>query len=61
MLKYLGVLFTFLPLLIQAQSFDLGSWNILNLKLNVNSKWSLICRDAIKIAQILSPFSLLRI
>lgn len=23
-----------------AQNFDLGSWNILNLKYNVNDKWS---------------------
>jgi hypothetical protein len=48
MLKYLGVLFTFLPLLIQAQSFDLGSWNILNLKLNVNSKWSVFAETQLR-------------
>jgi len=48
MLKYLGFLLTFLPLLTKAQSFDLGSWNILNLKLNVDSKWSLFAETQLR-------------
>ncbi|MBK7589466.1 MAG: DUF2490 domain-containing protein [Bacteroidetes bacterium] len=32
--------FSFIPFMSLAQSFDLGSWNILNLKYNYNEKWS---------------------
>ena len=40
MLKYLATLCILIPFIGQGQSFELGSWNILNLKYNVNDKWS---------------------
>jgi len=39
-MKYCFILFSFIPFMSSAQSFDLGSWNILNLKYNYNEKWS---------------------
>ncbi|MBK6331931.1 MAG: DUF2490 domain-containing protein [Bacteroidetes bacterium] len=39
-MKYCFILFSFIPFMSLAQSFDLGSWNILNLKYNYNEKWS---------------------
>ena len=40
MMKYGIILICFLPLVSIAQTFDLGSWNILHLKYNQNEKWS---------------------
>jgi hypothetical protein len=40
MIKYCILLFGFMPFATVAQTFDLGSWNILNLKYNINAKWS---------------------
>ena len=40
MLKYAIVFWAFLPIIAQGQTVDLGSWNILNLKCNVNEQWS---------------------
>ena len=40
MMKYCFFFFGFMPFIAIAQSFDLGSWNILNLKYNHNEKWS---------------------
>ena len=39
-MKYCFIVLGFAPLLSLAQTFDLGSWNILNLKYNPNEKWS---------------------
>jgi Protein of unknown function (DUF2490) len=36
------------PMLIHAQSEALGSWNILNVKLNLNDKWSLFLEPQIR-------------
>ncbi|MBK9299484.1 MAG: DUF2490 domain-containing protein [Bacteroidetes bacterium] len=41
-MKYCFILFSFIPFMSLAQSFDLGSWNILNLKYNYNEKWSVV-------------------
>jgi long-subunit fatty acid transport protein len=41
MIKYWVILFGFIPFVSIAQTIDLGSWNILNLKYNHNEKWSL--------------------
>ena len=38
--KYWVLLVVFMPFVAAAQTFDLGSWNILNLKYNINDKWS---------------------
>jgi hypothetical protein len=38
---YWVIFFTLVPLTAKGQSFDLGSWNTLNLKYNLNEKWSL--------------------
>lgn len=40
MMKYWFIFFGFFPFMSFAQSFDLGSWSILNLKYNYNEKWS---------------------
>lgn len=40
MIKYWILLLGFMPFVSVAQIFDLGSWNILNLKYNHNEKWS---------------------
>ncbi len=40
MIKYWKILLAFSPLVAIAQTDDLGSWNILNVKYNVNNKWS---------------------
>ncbi len=40
MCKYWVVLFSFVTIITNGQSFDLGTWNIINLKYNVNDKWS---------------------
>jgi Protein of unknown function (DUF2490) len=34
------ILLLFIASTLQAQSFDLGSWNILNLKYNIDNRWS---------------------
>jgi Protein of unknown function (DUF2490) len=39
MFKYWLLLLGFMPLVTEAQTFDLGSWNIINLKYNVNNKY----------------------
>lgn len=39
-----------------AQNIDLGSWNILNLKYNVNSKWSLFGEGQIRSLQFYNNF-----
>jgi long-subunit fatty acid transport protein len=41
MIKCWVILFGFIPFVSIAQTIDLGSWNILNLKYNHNEKWSL--------------------
>ena len=46
MIKYWVLLLSFKPFVTVAQPFDLGSWNILNLKYSVNNQWSL--REVIK-------------
>ena len=40
MMKYWVILFGFIPSVSIAQTNDLGSWNILNLKYSHNEKWS---------------------
>ena len=40
MIKYCILLLGFMPFVTEAQTFDLGSWNILNLKYNANKNWS---------------------
>jgi long-subunit fatty acid transport protein len=40
MIKYCILLLGFMPFVAVAQTFDLGSWNIINLKYNVNNNWS---------------------
>lgn len=40
MIKYWILLLGFMPLATAAQTFDLGSWNIINLKYNANNNWS---------------------
>ena len=40
MFKYLLGLMILFPILVKGQSFDLGSWNILNVKYNYNDRWS---------------------
>ena len=40
MLKYVIAFLVFVPIITQGQNLDLGSWNILNLKCNVNEQWS---------------------
>lgn len=40
MLKYATAFLVFVPIIAQGQNLDLGSWNILNLKCNVNEQWS---------------------
>jgi hypothetical protein len=40
MLKYVVAFLVFVPIIAQGQNLDLGSWNILNLKCNVNEQWS---------------------
>lgn len=41
MMRYWIVLFGFIPFVSFAQTIDLGTWNILNLKYNHNEKWSI--------------------
>ena len=40
MIKYWMLILGFMPFVSVAQTFDLGSWNILNVKFNHNEKWS---------------------
>ncbi len=40
MYKYLMAILFFIPSIVQGQNADLGSWNILNLKYNLDTKWS---------------------
>lgn len=40
MLKYAIGFLVFVPIIAQGQNLDLGSWNILNLKCNINEQWS---------------------
>ena len=40
MIKYWILFFGFMPFVTVAQTFDLGSWNIINLKYNANNNWS---------------------
>ena len=42
--------------IIIAQNFDLGSWNIVNLKLNVNNKWSLFGESQLRSLKFYSNF-----
>ena len=42
--------------IIVAQNFDLGSWNIVNLKLNVNNKWSLFGESQLRSLKFYSNF-----
>lgn len=42
--------------IIIAQNFDLGSWNIVNLKLNVNKKWSLFGESQLRSLKFYSNF-----
>ena len=42
--------------IIIAQNFDLGSWNIVNLKLNVNNKWSLFGESQLRSLKLYSNF-----
>ena len=41
---------------LSAQSFDLGSWNILNLKYNINEKWSLFGETQLRSLKFYSNF-----
>ncbi len=43
------------PIII-AQNFDLGSWNIVNLKLNVNNKWSLFGESQLRSLKFYNNF-----
>ena len=43
------------PIII-AQNFDLGSWNIVNLKLNVNNKWSLFGESQLRSLKFYTNF-----
>ena len=40
MIKYCILLLGIMPFVTVAQTFDLGSWNIINLKYNANNNWS---------------------
>jgi hypothetical protein len=42
--------------IIMAQNFDLGSWNIINLKLNVNKKWSFFAESQLRSLKFYSNF-----
>jgi opacity protein-like surface antigen len=42
--------------IIVAQNFDLGSWNIVNLKLNVNNKWSLFGESQLRSLKFYNNF-----
>jgi opacity protein-like surface antigen len=42
--------------IIVAQNFDLGSWNIVNLKLNVNIKWSLFGESQLRSLKFYNNF-----
>jgi hypothetical protein len=48
MAKFFGLLIFCLPHFAKAQAIDLGSWNILNLKYKVNSKFSLFGEGQIR-------------
>lgn len=41
MRRYLAILWMVMPFVAQGQKFDLGSWNILTLKYNLDEKWSI--------------------
>ncbi len=44
------------PIII-AQNYDLGSWNIVNLKLNVNNKWSLFGESQLRSLKFYNNFN----
>lgn len=40
MIKYWILILGFMPLVNEAQTFEMGSWNLVNLKYNFNTNWS---------------------
>lgn len=46
--KIFLLIFVFLPILTQAQNFDLGSWNIVHAKYSFNKKWSLFAEAQLR-------------
>lgn len=48
--------FLFIPCITLAQNFDLGSWNIVNLKYNIDKKWSVFGEAQIRSLQFYASF-----
>jgi Protein of unknown function (DUF2490) len=54
--RYLSALLFVMPFLLKGQSFDLGSWNILNVKYNVNNKFSLFGEAQLRSLKLYNDF-----
>ncbi len=56
MIKYWILLLGFMPFVSVAQNFDLGSWNILNLKYNHTEKWGVFGEAQLRSLKFYSNF-----
>ncbi len=54
--RCLSALFFATPFLVKGQSFDLGSWNILNVKYNVNKKFSVFGEAQLRSLKLYNDF-----
>ena len=56
MFKYGALIFILLPFVTIGQAFDLGTWNILNLKYSATSKWSLFAEGQLRSLKFYNNF-----
>lgn len=54
--RYFAALMLLLPFVVKGQSFDLGSWNILNIKYTMASKWSVFGETQLRSLKFYSDF-----
>ncbi len=56
MIKYWILLVSFLPFVSEAQTVDLGSWNILNVKYTINNQWSVFGETQLRSLKFYNDF-----
>ena len=56
MYRYLAALTLLIPITVKGQTFDLGSWNIINIKYNLDRKWSAFGETQLRSLKFYSNF-----